>query len=144
MGGTALVLGGGGVTGIAWELGVLAGLAEVGLDLTRADVVVGTSAGSVVGAIVTNGEPLETAYARQLAGQPRTVPTQRTAERPARVGVGLILRYAGAALVRDEQRSRAKIGALALAARTCRSRSGATSSGLGWRGPIGPPRSDCS
>jgi len=45
----ALVLGGGGITGIAWEIGVLTGLAEAGVDLTGADLVVGTSAGSVVG-----------------------------------------------------------------------------------------------
>ena len=56
---TALVLGGGGITGIAWEIGVLAGLAEAGVDLTGADLVVGTSAGSVVGAQITSGAPLE-------------------------------------------------------------------------------------
>jgi predicted acylesterase/phospholipase RssA len=38
-----LVLGGGGITGIAWELGMLAGLAEHGIDLRDADLVVGTS-----------------------------------------------------------------------------------------------------
>ena len=65
-GGTALVLGGGGVTGIAWELGILTGLAEAGVDLTDADVVVGTSAGAVVGAQVTNGVPLADLYAAQL------------------------------------------------------------------------------
>ena len=63
---TALVLGGGGITGIAWELGILAGLAEEGIDLTDADIVVGTSAGSVVGAQVTNGVPLADLYAAQL------------------------------------------------------------------------------
>ena len=63
---TALVLGGGGITGIAWELGVLAGLAEAGVDLTDADVVIGTSAGSVVGAQITNGQPLADLYAGQL------------------------------------------------------------------------------
>ncbi len=63
---TALVLGGGGITGIAWELGILAGLAEEGVDLTDADIVVGTSAGSVVGAQVTNGVPLKDLYAAQL------------------------------------------------------------------------------
>ena len=47
---SALVLGGGGITGIAWELGIIHGLAEEGIDLTEADTVVGTSAGSVVGA----------------------------------------------------------------------------------------------
>ena len=36
---TALVLGGGGVTGIAWELGILKGLADAGLDLSTADLV---------------------------------------------------------------------------------------------------------
>lgn len=63
---SALVLGGGGITGIAWELGILAGLADAGVDLTGADVVVGTSAGSVVGAQVTNGLPIEDLYATQL------------------------------------------------------------------------------
>jgi hypothetical protein len=37
MAGGALVLGGGGITGIAWELGMLAGLAEHGIDLRDAD-----------------------------------------------------------------------------------------------------------
>jgi len=63
---TALVLGGGGITGIAWEIGILTGLAEAGVDLTDADIVVGTSAGSVVGAQVTNGTPLADLYAGQL------------------------------------------------------------------------------
>ena len=63
---TALVLGGGGITGIAWELGILAGLAEQGLKLTDADRVVGTSAGSVVGVQITSGLPLGDLYAAQL------------------------------------------------------------------------------
>lgn len=62
----ALVLGGGGITGIAWETGLLAGLAEAGLDLTTADRVVGTSAGSIVGAQVTSDIGLEELYRRQL------------------------------------------------------------------------------
>ena len=41
----ALVLGAGGEAGIAWEVGLLAGLAGRGVDLTAADLVVGTSAG---------------------------------------------------------------------------------------------------
>ncbi len=51
----ALVLGGGGPVGIAWESGLIAGLAEKGVDLSQADYVVGTSAGSVVGAQLTLG-----------------------------------------------------------------------------------------
>jgi NTE family protein len=50
----ALVLGGGGSTGNAWEIGVIAGLYEVGLDVTEADVVIGTSAGSTAAAQLTS------------------------------------------------------------------------------------------
>ncbi len=57
----ALVLGGGGITGIAWELGVLSGLLDHGVDLTAADLVVGTSAGAFVGALVATGVDLPTA-----------------------------------------------------------------------------------
>jgi hypothetical protein len=64
---TALVLGGGGITGIAWELGILKGLADAGVDLSGADRVIGTSAGSVVGAQVTSGAPLDELYESQLA-----------------------------------------------------------------------------
>lgn len=51
----ALVLGGGGVTGIAWEAGVLAGWADAGLDLAGVDLIVGTSAGAIVGAHLALG-----------------------------------------------------------------------------------------
>ncbi|MGH3306094.1 MAG: patatin-like phospholipase family protein, partial [Nocardioides sp.] len=67
MTGTALVLGGGGITGIAWELGILKGLADAGVDVTGADTVIGTSAGSVVGAQVTGARSLDEVYATQLA-----------------------------------------------------------------------------
>src|SRR5207244_2251208 len=56
--GMALVLAGGGLLGIAWELGVLRGLREGGVDPADADLVVGTSAGSVAGAILGSGVPL--------------------------------------------------------------------------------------
>ena len=63
---TALVLGGGGVAGIAWELGVLDALANVGVDLRAADRIIGTSAGAAVGAQLCTGESLESLCARQL------------------------------------------------------------------------------
>lgn len=63
---TALVLGGGGVAGIAWEAGVLTGLRRLGVDLGTADRVIGTSAGSVVGTLVTTGADLEEAIAHQV------------------------------------------------------------------------------
>jgi NTE family protein len=106
----ALVLGGGGVTGIAWEMGVLAGLAEAGIDLTAADVVVGTSAGSVVGAQILSGLALEDLYAAQL--------TETTHETSARIGTSAILRFVAASLwPRDEERARARLGRAALKAR---------------------------
>jgi NTE family protein len=62
-----LVLGGGGVAGIAWETGMLAGLADEGVDVvTGADLVIGTSAGSAVAAQVTTGATLDDLVARQL------------------------------------------------------------------------------
>ncbi|HVY09950.1 MAG TPA: patatin-like phospholipase family protein [Mycobacteriales bacterium] len=63
----ALVLGGGGVAGIGWELGILAGLQEAGVDLTAADRLIGTSAGAAVAAQVTSGYALEDLYDRQLS-----------------------------------------------------------------------------
>ena len=66
----ALVLAGGGVAGIAWELGVLRGIQDrdrvLQASLTAADVVVGTSAGSAVAAQITSGTALEDLYAAQL------------------------------------------------------------------------------
>ncbi len=50
-----LVLAGGGLTGLAWEVGVIAALHEQGVDLTAADAVVGTSAGSIVGSMLLSG-----------------------------------------------------------------------------------------
>ena len=64
--GRALVLGGGGVAGIAWITGLLAGLADAGQDATGADVVIGTSAGATVAAQLGSGLPLEVLYARQV------------------------------------------------------------------------------
>ena len=107
----ALVLGGGGVTGIAWEIGVIAGLAGLGIDLAAADVIIGTSAGSVVGADITSGQELEALYQAQLAPP---VP-----EPAARLGWGIIGRLLWVmSTSRDPVRARARIGRWALAART--------------------------
>jgi NTE family protein len=64
--GNALVLGGGGVAGIAWMTGLLAGLAEAGQDVTGADAVIGTSAGANVAAQLGSGLSLEELFARQV------------------------------------------------------------------------------
>jgi NTE family protein len=107
---TALVLGGGGITGIAWEIGLLAGLAEAGTDLSGADLVVGTSAGSVVGAQIACGAELEALFQRQLE--------PATAEKAARLNSATLAQF-GWAMLRSRGKDvefRRRIGALALAA----------------------------
>ena len=68
----ALVLGGGGAAGNAWQIGVIAGLADAGLDLTQAaDLVVGTSAGATAAAQVRSGIPPADLLASVLSGPVR-------------------------------------------------------------------------
>jgi NTE family protein len=55
----ALVLGGGGSAGNAWLIGVIAGLCDAGLDVTEADLIIGTSAGSTAAAQITSATPTE-------------------------------------------------------------------------------------
>ncbi|GHO94547.1 patatin [Reticulibacter mediterranei] len=61
----ALVLGGGGSTGNAWEIGLLLGLHDEGVDLSDAALVVGTSAGSTVGVQLASDIELEEFYILQ-------------------------------------------------------------------------------
>ena len=70
----ALVLAGGGAAGNAWELGLIAGLADAGVDVTDADLIIGTSAGSTVAAQITSGTRPADVYAAILAEvqEPRT------------------------------------------------------------------------
>jgi NTE family protein len=68
----ALVLGGGGAAGNAWQMGVIAGLADAGYDLTElADLVIGTSAGSTAAAGVRSGMTAADLYAAALVAPPR-------------------------------------------------------------------------
>ncbi|MBL7260032.1 patatin-like phospholipase family protein [Paractinoplanes lichenicola] len=109
--GRALVLGGGGVTGVAWEIGLLHGLREHGVDLTTAGLVVGTSAGSSVAAQVLSGVPLAVLFEAQRAGA--------GAEIAARMSVGGLLKFVVAGLwPGDPARGRAWLGRQALRART--------------------------
>ena len=64
--GSALVLGGGGVAGVAWMTGLLAGLADAGQDVTGVDLVIGTSAGATVAAQLGSGVGLDELFARQV------------------------------------------------------------------------------
>ncbi|RAN76681.1 patatin [Bacillus sp. SRB_336] len=75
----ALVLGGGGSTGNAWLIGVTAGLFDAGLDVTGAELTVGTSAGSTAAAQIAGATPTEL-YAAILDAAPK--------QRPGAVGSG--------------------------------------------------------
>lgn len=110
----ALVLGGGGVAGIAWMTGLLAGLAEAGQDVTGADVIIGTSAGAAVAAQVGSGLPLDALFARQVgpALQAREIPAELDMEKLAAEFTELLT---GATSAQDMQR---RVGAYALTART--------------------------
>jgi NTE family protein len=106
-----LVLGGGGVTGIAWETGILHGLADQGVDLTEADLFVGTSAGSVVAAQLAGGTPLGDLYAGQLLPPDGEIPAKLTTWMVVRYALSYVMPGTPAA-------KRARLGRAALKART--------------------------
>ena len=113
----ALVLGGGGVAGIAWETGILIGIADESPDAARAlldaDVLIGTSAGSTVVAQIGSGLSLADLFARQVS------PT--SAEIDPDVAVDALIDFFVAALSDPDTtvaQKRQRIGAVALAADT--------------------------
>lgn len=111
----ALVLAGGGVVGIAWETGILCGIADESPALARSlldsDVLVGTSAGSTVAAQISSGRGLEDLFAAQVA--------ETSTEIDPGVGVEDITDLFLAAMAEpDITRKRQRIGAAALVAET--------------------------
>ncbi|WP_116100783.1 patatin-like phospholipase family protein [Amycolatopsis thermalba] len=110
----ALVLGGGGVAGIAWETGLLHGLSESGVDILGADRFIGTSAGSTVAAQITSGTALAELFRRQVD------PALQTPEIAANVDAEAIAEMFGAAVsaATDARDARRRIGELALPAQT--------------------------
>jgi NTE family protein len=109
---SGVVLGGGGIAGVAWEAGIVIGLRRAGVDLSSADVIVGTSAGSIVGSHVAFGTDLQA-----LAALPPASPGAGAAAVPA-VSLEVIL----AALAPlfdpglDPAEARRRVGAAARAA----------------------------
>lgn len=71
----AIVGGGGGLAGIAWQTGYLAGLSSAGINILDIDLFLGTSGGATVAAQVMSGIPIEDLYERQ------TNPTLQTQEK---------------------------------------------------------------
>lgn len=84
----ALVLGGGGSTGNAWLIGVLAGLAEAGVDVADADLVVGTSAGATAAAQLSGSDPaglLAAVLSAPVIARPEGTPTAPVTDHLARL-----------------------------------------------------------
>jgi len=103
------VLGGGGVAGIAWETGVLAGLADEGVTLPADATLLGTSAGSAVAAQVGSGVPIGELFERQAAGVPYEISKG--------LGASSLLRYLGAYLfTRSPEAAGRRLGRMALRA----------------------------
>lgn len=61
------MLAGGGYVASSWEIGLVAGMADAGLDVRDADLFVGTSAGARVAIDLTSGRALEEIYQRRMA-----------------------------------------------------------------------------
>ncbi|MFD8638547.1 patatin-like phospholipase family protein [Streptomyces sp. NPDC059533] len=108
--GQALVLGPGGRLGTAWTAGLAAGLREFGLDLGEADLVVGTSAGAIVGAVLATGQDPS-----RLA----TLPARRPADassvprRPDPAVMGAVFAVLGDPAL-DPTEARRRVGRIAL------------------------------
>jgi NTE family protein len=108
----ALVLGGGGLVGVAWETGLVTGLAEGGIDLRDADLIVGTSAGSIVGTRLAAGQDL-----REAAVGSEVIPVPYAEGGPDLDRLREVFGLWAAAGEMTEALC-AEIGALALSART--------------------------
>lgn len=87
MGRVGLVLGGGGVLGQAFHAGVLEALAEAGWDPRGAEVILGTSAGSQIGALLRAGVAASD-LAASIAGEPLSAEGARLLA-PVRAAAGI-------------------------------------------------------
>jgi len=113
--GRALALTGGGATGTAWVTGVLLGLLRAGVDPNAADLVIGTSAGSIVGAQLRSGVPLSDLYTSQLNADASVLASwAKNYVDPATMAAIAALRPKDHVPTKSE---RAAVGALALGAK---------------------------
>jgi len=119
----ALVLSGGGPVGIAWESGLIGGLAVGGVDVSKADFIMGTSAGAFVGSLLARGTTPEALAAPFLAmdeAAPPRLPAskpEKSAAPPSTSTLWLRMERARNAGKSPEE-VRADIGAFALEAET--------------------------
>jgi len=111
----ALVLSGGGPLAVAWESGLIAGLANAGAAVMNADFVLGTSAGAIVGAQLTTGRAPD-ALAAAILDEEKGVPPPGARHYDPAVVALLPALFAKALAPGDRAAARAEVGAQALAA----------------------------
>lgn len=119
----ALILGGGGPVGIAWELGLAAGLQEGGVKIAAAERIVGTSAGSFAGAALASGRAPEALVRAQVEQAQRDTAARKNAapgEARAAPDLGPLMKFMARRPAEGPPgpQLRAEIGAFALAAKT--------------------------
>jgi NTE family protein len=116
----ALVLGGGGPVGIGWEAGLLVGLADNGVDGRKADAVIGTSAGSVVGFTLASGGDLTGATSLVRGANPRTSSAEVPAAAHAQQQIERLIAALAEAAANPERADqvRVEMGRMAIAANT--------------------------
>jgi len=119
----AVVLGGGGPVGIAWELGLAAGLDEAGVRIATANRIIGTSAGSFAGAALASGRSPGALVRAQIEEGERAKAARDSkpqAERPSPPDLAPLIKF----MMRRPPNSeiplelRTEIGAFALSAKT--------------------------
>jgi NTE family protein len=115
------VLAGGGIAGIAWETGILQGLADESVDAARllldSDVLVGTSAGSAVAAQIGAGSRLEELFDRQVAETSSEIDSGVDVETITELFLAALAEPYHEPLAKTRQQMQ-RIGAVALGAKT--------------------------
>jgi NTE family protein len=111
----ALVLSGGGPLAVAWESGLIAGLAEAGIAAPDADFILGTSAGAIVGAQLAHGRDPGAMAAAILDEAKGIAPPGAQHFEPAAVARLPELFARAQSAPGDPAAARAEIGAYALA-----------------------------
>ena len=135
MGERALVLGGGGAAGNAWVIGVIAGLFDAGLDVTEADLVIGTSAGSTAAVQITSATPTQLLSEILSAAPPQRTGPIRADDGPVPIGAAANHMEITSAIIgaaEDAADMRRRMGAAALETDAASHRSAQTQ----WRATI--------
>jgi len=117
--------------GIGWESGMVSGLMEGGVDLSQADLIVGTSAGSFVGANLAMGHNVAHLAERFISERQEPAPAAQPASGPPDLSILIGKLQEIVSGVRPAKEVRAEIGAWALTARTSSEQDFITSLG-GW------------